>query len=379
MDERAEIASGVAVLYYLYETCEAIDLAALQRLLGTESSKARLAFKYGAPGYLQFQNPPLLVTAEPLEWKSRCQFQCRFKFYDYGVVSVTLQTPFSGSWKEFVALSAAVVGDSDLEAAVAATLDRRLSNLQTALVKAHTVRMMEDYAIFGVHPCGDGRAGDGREGDLRDAAELARTHSGAIAQLLRADTSTLSDLEVAEVMSGALSYYPDDLLVASWNAAFVFDNPAGLETTAEIFEFANSQLLEYRYYDEILTAQLGTVYDEMANRRGRTADLLRGYSYRRTARRLNTLYVEISELTEKSENSLKFFGDIFGSRAYRLAAQKLGLNEWKTLVDHKLESAEVLYRSLIDEVGTFRMEFMELAILLILVLELVLGLFHILP
>jgi len=363
-----EIASGVALLYYLYETSEAIDLPVLQKLLGTESSKARLAFKYAAPEYLQFQNPPLLVTAEPLDWKSRCQFQCRFKFFDYGVVSVTLQTPFAGSWKDFVALSAAVVGDPDLEAAVSAMLDRRLSGLQPALAKPHAVRMMEDYAIFGMHPAADSPHG----------AELARQNNGPIAQLLRGDTTSLSDQEVAEVMSGALSYYPDDFLVAGWNAAFVFDSPSGLETTAEIFEFANSQLLEYRYYDEILTAQLGAVYDEMA-RRGRTANLLRGYGYRRTARRLNALYVEISELTEKSENSLKFFGDIFASRAYRLAAQKLGLNEWKTLVDHKLESAEVLYRSLIDEVSAFRMEFMELAILLILIIELVLSVFHVLP
>ena len=40
--------------------------------------------------------------------------------------------------------------------------------------------------------------------------------------------------------------------------------------------------------------------------------------------------------TEKSENSLKFFGDLFASRIYKLAAQKLGLNEWKTLVNRQV-------------------------------------------
>ena len=94
------------------------------------------------------------------------------------------------------------------------------------------------------------------------------------------------------------------------------------------------------------------------------------------ARRLNSLVVEVSELTEKSENTLKFFGDIFASRVYRMAAQKLGLNEWKTLVDRKLQSAALLYRSLIDEVSAARMEFMEAIIVVILVLELFLSLFH---
>src|SRR5207253_6401960 len=125
----------------------------------------------------------------------------------------------------------------------------------------------------------------------------------------------------------------------------------------------------YRYYDEMLNAELAAIYDEMAGGR-RAWPLFRGYRYRQTARRLNGLYLEISELTEKSENSLKFFGDLFASRAYRLASQKLGLNEWKALLDGKLQSASVLYRSLIDEVSTTRMEFMEFIIVLILVSEL---------
>src|SRR5205085_6830255 len=125
--------------------------------------------------------------------------------------------------------------------------------LQSALSKPNVARMVEDYAVFGVYPAA---------GDMK-GPDLAAQRGPAIAQLLRGDTATLSDQETAEVMSGALSYYPQDLLVAGWNAAFVYDTPAGVEATAEIFEFANSQLLEYRYYDEMLTAELSAVYDEM--------------------------------------------------------------------------------------------------------------------
>jgi hypothetical protein len=85
------------------------------------------------------------------------------------------------------------------------------------------------------------------------------------------------------------------------------------------------------------------------------------------------LYLEVSELAEKSENALKFFGDLFASRVYRLGAQRLGLNEWKHLVDGKLNSASELYHSLIDEVSSSRMQFMEAAIVFILVFELALA------
>ena len=134
MHPEASIPSGVSLLYYLYEVSEAIDLQKLQELLGSESSKSRLSFKYGTPGYLQFQNPPLVVAGELLEWQER-RYQCRLKFYDYGVVSLTLQAAFSGTWSEFIALSAEIVGNPHLEATVSAALDRRLERVRPALLK----------------------------------------------------------------------------------------------------------------------------------------------------------------------------------------------------------------------------------------------------
>ena len=194
MPTGGSISSGVSLLYYLYEVSEAIDLQRLQQLLGSESSKTRLSFKYGTPGYLQFQNPPLVASAEPIEWRER-QYQCRIKFYDYGVVSITLQAAFSGTWDEFIALSAEIVGNPDLEATVAAAVDRRLERLRPALLKPLASRMMEDYVIYGVLPGAEKLTG----------LEFAARHSAQIAQLLRGESSALSDAEVAEVMANPLS------------------------------------------------------------------------------------------------------------------------------------------------------------------------------
>jgi hypothetical protein len=357
-----EIAHGAVLLYYFYEVAEGVDLSHLQELVGPESAKALLTLKHSAPQYLQFQIPPVVIAGDQLNWEGRYSFRSKIKFYDYGVVSVTLQMPFVGGWQEFIDLSAEVTGNASLEAAVYEMLDRWLKRLHSALTKPSSRRMMEDYAVFAVHQTREGARGK----------ELASRFGAAIAQLLRGEREPLSDTEILEVMSGSLSYQPIDLLVVSWNAAFVFDTPAGMEATTEILEFANSQLLEFRYYDHVLDAELEAVRDEVQTQRTATR-LLVSYRYRKTARRLSELYLDISDLTEKSENTLKFFGDLFASRAYKLAAQKLGLNEWKTLVARKLQSAEVLYRSLIDEVSTLQMQFMELAIVLILIFELILN------
>src|SRR5262249_8292162 len=251
------ITAGVSVLYYLYEVSEAIDLQKLQLLLGSESSRARLAFKHGAPRYLQFQNPPLVIASDLLAGRGRYSFQSRVKFYEYGVVSVTLEAPLAGRWTDFIALSADVLESPDLEAAVAAAMDRQLARFQPALIKPNRTRMVEDYAVFGVH----------RMAGQLNRSELAERHGPYIAQLLRGEAAPLSQMEVAEVMGASLSYQPQDLLVVGWNAAFVFDTSAGLEPTAEIFEFANSQLLEYRHYDDMLSTELAALYDEIQSRR----------------------------------------------------------------------------------------------------------------
>ena len=53
-----------------------------------------------------------------------------------------------------------------------------------------------------------------------------------------------------------ISYLEDDLVIPSWNAALVVDTEAGMQAAVEIFEFANSQLLEFRYYDALLDSEL---------------------------------------------------------------------------------------------------------------------------
>jgi hypothetical protein len=358
-----DILSGTVSLYYLYEISEAVDLHRLQELLGPQSSQAPIAFKHTTPQHLQFQHPPVIISGAPIQWNNRCHFQTRAKFYDYGVASLTLQAPFTGAWTDLVDLSAEVMANSRLEAEVAKLLESYVQQLKPAFSKPGAHRMVEDYAIFAVHEFGHPISG----------AALASRRGSDIARLLRGERAPLSDSETAEVMAGALSYQPNDLAVIDWNAAFIFDTAAGAEATAEILEFVNSQLLEFRYYDAILDAELAAIYQEVESGTG-SARFFRSYRYRRTARRLSALYLDVSELAEKTENSLKFFGDLYASRLYRLAAQRLGVNEWKTLVNRKLQSAASLYRSLLDEVTSLRMQFMELAIILILVFELLMKL-----
>jgi hypothetical protein len=204
-----------------------------------------------------------------------------------------------------------------------------------------------------------------------NGAALRQEHGAEISQIVRGETTPLADQERTEVLQGYMSYYPNDLIVAGWNAAFVFDTPAGAEPTILLLEYANSQLLQFRHYDDILTRELERVYDSLETRKG----LLYGWRMRSTAARLRTMLLDVTELTERTNNALKFVGDMFFARVYKLCAVKIGVTDYEALVREKLRTADELYDFMIEEFHQARAFLLEFIVVLILVIELF-FLFH---
>ena len=90
----------------------------------------------------------------------------------------------------------------------------------------------------------------------------------------------------------------------------------------------------------------------------------------RSAIRLHSVLLEISELTERADNSIKFLSDMFAARLYRLAAAKVGVPDYKDLVAQKLKTAEDLYHDMIEQFNQARGFFLETVVVLILLIEL---------
>ena len=112
-----------------------------------------------------------------------------------------------------------------------------------------------------------------------------------------------------------------------WNAAFLYDSNAGAETAIQLLEYANSQLLEFRHYDELLTRELAVVYDFLEHGGG---GIFRRWRTAREANRLHTVWLDVNELTERADNAIKFLSDMFSARLYKLAAAKIGVPDYKT-------------------------------------------------
>jgi hypothetical protein len=85
---------------------------------------------------------------------------------------------------------------------------------------------------------------------------------------------------------------------------------------------------------------------------------------------VDAIRLDVRELTERVDNSIKFLSDMFEARLYRMAAAKIGVPDYRTLVDQKLQIAGELYGSMMDRYYHGRAFVLELMVVIILIIEL---------
>ncbi len=319
---------GSVLVLIQFDVCEEIRLDQLRQIFGARTLE-QPSFKHAAPGYVRYQRPPVVEPIEPLVLESGERLEGQIKYYDYGVLSVIFELPFSGDWDTLVRLGSRWVWDVDFE--------------------RHASRMAREKL------------------ESPSAAELVASQGERIAQIVRGETAQLSEGERNEILQSCTSYYPNDLAVIGWNAAFLYDSEAGAETAIQLLEYANSQLLEFRHYDDLLTRELESVYASLDKGTG----MLARWRLARDATKLHTVLLEVTELTEHADNAIKFLSDMFSARLYKLAAAKVGVPDYKDLVTQKLQTAEELYRFMVDQFNQSRAFVLELMVVVILIIELV--------
>jgi len=346
---------GSVLVLIQFDVCEEINLDALRDIFGARRQEA--SFKHPAPGYVRFERAPVVEPVEPMILESGERLDVQIKYYDYGVLSVVFELPFSGDWDTLVRIASRWVWDTDFTSFAQKIVKQKIDRARPALVKLYDSWLHEDYFVFHVRDI----AGN------PSAAELLSTQGGRIAQIVRGENVPLSEGEQQEIMQSRISYYPNDLAVISWNGAFLYDSAAGAETVIQLLEYANSQLLEFRHYDELLTRELKSVYDFMDKGSGIWAR----WRTARRASRLHTVLLDVDELTERADNAIKFLSDMFSARLYKVAASKIGVTDYKNLVNQKVHTAEELYRFMVDQFHQSRAFVLALMVVIILIIDLI--------
>jgi hypothetical protein len=356
------ITRGYFRMLNFFDIAEAIDLENLRTLLGPRTAPRSPGFVHLTPEYAQAQNPPLEESLEPLTLASGEKLAGKIKYYWFGVASVELTTPFQCDLSALCGDSYRWMNAPEVEKAAEDVLRARLERLQPALIRPSPKWLDEDYLVIDIQSANhdDGRPPTGEE--------LLKQYGDPITQLVRGELTPLSATERDEILRGALSYYPTDLIVAGWAAALVYDKPDATSAIIDLLEYANTQLLEFRYYDELLTNLLSNVYSSLEGRES----FLSRWRLPRRAGRLNRLRLDIMDLAERTEYAVKFISDTYYARVYRLISAKIGVEDYKALVSEKLKTAGELYEFMVSQFNERRMFVLEVVVAVLVALDVIL-------
>lgn len=355
------ILEGCFRLLLLFDVAEGIDLKALSGSLSTGGRPEGAPFKESATPYVRFRDPPVVQRLEDLVTSNGDRLKISARYYSFGVVVLQLEVPFKDDWFS-------LARTADWIERVPKTHGKQLAHLlEVVLQRINSLthrptanRLEEKYLIINVANVQDSSGKRIHPGRLKDAC------GQEIAKLLRNAERPLAEEELEEIFEGSLSYYQNDLAVVTSSAAFIQDRPDEAGTESFILEFAKIQLLEFRYYDALLGNVLDDIYRALERKRN---IVFARWTLPRDAKRFNRIRVDTIELRERVDSAIKFFSDVFYARLYRLAADRMGVPQYRQAVDDRLHTIGELYEFMVDQFNEARTFVLELIVAVLALLD----------
>src|SRR5260370_34172350 len=87
-------------IFVLYDVAEQIQLEDLRRILSAEPARRGPSFKHPSPDYVRFERPPVTEYSEMDLPNSPELMRGHVKYFDYGEVSVELESNVEARWRE---------------------------------------------------------------------------------------------------------------------------------------------------------------------------------------------------------------------------------------------------------------------------------------
>jgi hypothetical protein len=318
---------------------------------------------------LQIQNPPitLLLGTEVMEIEGvRHDVEMSARIFDFGVVSLRarLRAPGRLTWGAFTAFGQQLAGHDGLATLAEHHLRLLTTRIASQIERPAIAEVHEDYTVFRITRV---TQADGSEASPDALGSLD------VVPLLLNETRPLSADARRELLPHRFSYYSDDLAILTWENALVVE-PGERDTDLQyILEFANAQLLELRYYDAVLDAELPAMYDRIAGaRRGYGRLLRRGYA--RLLGDIQARVADSTELVERAENALKVTDDVYLARVYSAALEIFRARTWRAGIDRKLGIVSDTYAMLNAEAQAARGEVLVVTVVALIFIEILLAL-----
>jgi hypothetical protein len=356
------VENGNVAVLRLFDVANAIDLTRAERE-ATGGAPVRMQLTHVKPKAIAYGVAPLAISLGRIDVDTSpapITADVTSRVFDFGAVSLIFRFRADGlEWDEFADLVDRANSAMEENGLWNTMLRRVLQLIQPALEEPTPIEIQEDYLIATV-----------TRFDRPMTAERILAEVD-VPRVLSGERETLSRAARDELLRNTFGYYTDDLVVVTWDRAFLVE-PRGESDVVDVLEVANAQLLELRYYDALLDAELPRMYErvEIAQR---TFRALSRRAYANLAREIYKRVAEVTEIAEKIDNALIVTEDVYLARIYGAAVELFRVRAWNAAVDRKLSIMRDTYAALYDEAATVRAEYLEAAIVLLIVFEIVIA------
>ncbi|MCC6810308.1 MAG: hypothetical protein IT381_22955 [Deltaproteobacteria bacterium] len=354
---------GMVLIYRLFDVADAIDIDRAATLVQRGETR-RLDLR-------RFQKNQLSISKPPLSYELGQQrvavdgqdfaVDSHVRIFDIGVLSIVLKVviPRGATFDELVELNARISDHPAIERLAKDLAQQVSDDIKKVMLRPKFSGFFEDYTVTFIESFVE-----------TPSIPLLSAHP-ALPRLLLSDNSPrgISKEALEDATEMRFSYYADELAVIDYNSAFVYE-PGGDPDIPDLIEFASAQLLELRYYDDLLDRELAAMYDEVERVRGK----MRKREVRHLTRRLLQVVLEVTQLTEKIENSLKWVGDPYLAKFYQAAAKQFNLARWQTQVERKVNLISKMTELLSDQINTDRALLLESLVVILILFEIVAAL-----
>ncbi len=362
------VLKGKILLYRVFDIGEEIDLEGAEKIIVDETFRSKFKLK-------RKDQQAVIVSSEPVNISIGFQelvlngqnykFEVNAKIWEFGTFSLTFeyQIPEGATFKDLAHLGNLFEDSEEIDEIAKQKARDFTLKIKGAMVKTNEWNVNEDYLIFFIEKFNS---------DESDIHQLLK-HEDIPSLILLESEGNLSSSMYDKIINSQLQYYKNDLAVLDWNSAFIVE-PSGSMDIPDVIEFALNQLLEMRYYDDLLDKKLNEIYSDSLKSNDSAFNSL----YAELAKDSAQKYIEIAEIVETVENSLKLIGDQYLSMVFRTASNKFRFKDWQNSINDKLENLADLSKLLSESVNHKRSNLLEVIIIILISIELipfVIGLF----
>jgi hypothetical protein len=357
------VASGHLFFLFAFEAGFEIALDGASALCEASESPG-IKGSRPAPPHLQYRPKPLVVPAGHVAARAAGvthRLEAAVKIFDFGVLSVALTLPVRDlPWEAYTETALALSAEPALPAGAREAAEAVFERIRPAISRPGLADLVEEYCLWHV----------GAFSPVLTGTEILSRLSRDMARLLTLEQGDFSESAVSEILRAPIRYFDNDLFLAEWNAAVVYDPK--FQDTAEVLEFLNVQLLELRFFDRLLHDAIDGMAEELRPRR-RLFRILHD-PYERPLSRLSQIRTDVSLVRERIYNALKLVGDAYLARVYEEARRKVGAEKYEGTVRDQLATLTDIYTVLNNRAQAARAETLEMIIILLIALEIVMGL-----